>query len=240
MYDINNIELGKRLKELRKDKRMTLEEVATALYKSKPTIYKYEEGLLEPSIEVLLQFANLFDINLDGLFEKENEHRTERDVNPFNTNKLYMYYKGKSSVLISIITIENLSYQKSTLYNCVQRDSIYADMYRKYVGSLEYEKGDAYFIFESDLKDDFEKVFLQVAVPNGNKNKYYGFIAGDRAAGKVVILREYLDKQKDLEKIAKDLELSNEEWENIRKNEFWNIDISNEKDLRKKYSKSDE
>lgn len=41
-------------------------------------------------------------------------------------------------------------------------------MYRKYTGSLEYEKGIAYFIFESDLKDEFEKVIVQVKVPRGD------------------------------------------------------------------------
>ena len=235
MYDINNIEFGKRLKELRKEKGMTLEEVAKAIYKSKPTIYKYEEGLLEPNLEVLLQLANLFDVNLDGLFEKEKEHKTQRDVNPFNTNKLYMYYKGKSAVLISIVTIENLSYQKSILYNCVQSDSIYLKMYRKYTGSLQYEKGTAYFIFESDLKDEFEKVLVQVKVPNSDDEKYYGWLGADSTAEKVVFLREYIDDPKQLEETAKDLEITNDEWENIRKNEYWDIDISNEKDLRKKY-----
>lgn len=239
MYDINNIELGKRLKVLRKESRLTLEEVANKIYKSKPTIYKYEEGSLEPNIEALLQLANVYNVSVESLFEKEKEHKTDRDVNPFNTDKLYMYYKGKSSVLISIITIENLSYQKAVLYNCVKSDSIYAEMYRKYTGSLEYEKGDAYFIFESDLKDDFEKVFIQVAVPNGDKSKYYGFIAGDKAVGKIVIIREYLEEPKELEKIAKDLEITTEEWENIRKNEFWNMDISYEKDLRKSYKSED-
>ena len=239
MYDINNIEFGKRLKELRKEKGMTLEEVAKAIYKSKPTIYKYEEGLLEPNLEALLQLANLFDVNLDGLFEKEKEHKTQRDVNPFNTNKLYMYYKGKNAVLISIITIENLSFQKAVFYNCVQSDSIYSKMYKKYTGLLEYEKGIAYFIFESDLKDEFEKVIVQVKVPRGDDEKYYGWIGGDSTAEKIVLLREYIDNPKRLEEIAKDLQITNDEWENIRKNEYWDIDISNEKDLRKKY-KSEE
>ena len=239
MYDINNIEFGKRLKELRKEKGMTLEEVANAIYKTKPTLYKYEEGLLEPSLGVLLQLANLFDINLDGLFEKQNERKTSRDINPFKTDKLYMYYKGKSAVLISIVTIENLSYQKSTLYNCVKSDSIYAKMYRKYTGSLQYEKGMAYFIFESDLKDEFEKVLVQVKVPSSDEDKYYGWIGSDKSAEKIVFLREYIDDPKRLEEIAKDLEITNDEWENIRKNEYWDIDISNEKDLRKKYKSED-
>lgn len=49
------------------------------------------------------------------------------------------------------------------------------------------------------------------------------------------MLREYIDNPKRLEEIAKDLQITNDEWENIRKNEYWDIDISNEKDLRKKY-----
>ena len=112
----------------------------------KRQIYKYEEGLLEPNLEALLQLANLFDVNLDGLFEKEKEHKTQRDVNPFNTNKLYMYYKGKNAVLISIITIENLSFQKAVFYNCVQSDSIYSKMYRKYTGCLLYTSQQIIFL----------------------------------------------------------------------------------------------
>ena len=228
MYDSNNIKFGERLKELRKENGLTLEEVAKAIYKSKPTLYKYEEGLLEPNLEALILLANLFKVNIESFFEKENERKTNRD-------KLYMYYKGKSAVLISIVTIENLSYQKAILYNCVKSDSIYAKMYRKYTGSLQYEKGTAYFIFESDLKDEFEKVLVQVKVPNGDDDKYYGWLGADSTAEKIVFLREYIDDPKRLEEIAKDLEITNDEWENIRKNEYWDIDISNEKDLRKKY-----
>ena len=112
-------------------------------------------------------------------------------------------------------------------------------MYRKYTGLLQYEKGTAYFIFESDLKDEFEKVLVQVKVPNSDDEKYYGWLGADSTAEKVVFLREYIDNPKKLEEIARDLQITNDEWENIRKNEYWDIDISNEKDLRKKY-KSEE
>ena len=89
------------------------------------------------------------------------------------------------------------------------------------------------------LKDEFEKVIVQVKVPRGDDEKYYGWIGGDSTAEKIVLLREYIDNPKRLEEIAKDLQITNDEWENIRKNEYWDIDISNEKDLRKKY-KSEE
>ena len=42
MYDINNIEFGKRLKELRKEKGMTLEEVANITYSNVKRIYKMD------------------------------------------------------------------------------------------------------------------------------------------------------------------------------------------------------
>ena len=67
MYDANNIKISERLKELRKEKGMTLEEVANAIYKSKPTIYKYEEGSLEPNLEALILLANLFEVNIDHI-----------------------------------------------------------------------------------------------------------------------------------------------------------------------------
>jgi magnesium-transporting ATPase (P-type) len=70
-------------------------------------------------------------------------------------------------------------------------------------------------------------------------SEYYGWLGADSTAEKIVFLREYIDDPKRLEEIAKDLEITNDEWENIRKNEYWDIDISNEKDLRKKY-KSEE
>ena len=231
MYDIKSNVFGKKLKELRLESGKSLSEIAKAIYKSKPTLYKYEEGLLQPSLETMMELANLFDVNIDAFFG-ENERRTYRDVNPFNTDKLYLYYKGRKSIMISIITIENEGYQKSTFYNCVKSDSINAKMYGKYERKLIYEKGMAYFTYESELKDTIECVMVQVEVPTGDEEKYYGWIASDKFAEKVVILREYIDDQQELRKLVKDLEITEEEKESMNKHDFWEIDISMEKDLR--------
>ena len=90
MYDINNINIGKRIRELRKEKHLSLEELGLKTNKAKSTIYKYEEGSLEPDLTTLLLLANTFDINVEGFFNKENTHITTRDINPFNTDKLYV------------------------------------------------------------------------------------------------------------------------------------------------------
>lgn len=158
MYDINNINIGKRIRELRKGHKLSLQEVGNKINKSKSTIYKYEEEYLEPDLRTLLSLANVFNITLESFFNKENPHITTRDINPFKKDKLYMYYMGNKSVIISIITIEELTYQKATLYNGVTSNSIDGFRYMKYEGSLRAEKNDAYFVFETNEQFDFEKV----------------------------------------------------------------------------------
>ena len=54
MYDINNINIGKRIRELRKEKYLSLEELGLKTNKAKSTIYKYKEGSLEPDLTTLL------------------------------------------------------------------------------------------------------------------------------------------------------------------------------------------
>lgn len=235
MYDINNINIGKRIRELRKEKHLSLEELGLKTNKAKSTIYKYEEGSLEPDLTTLLLLANTFDINVEGFFNKENTHITTRDINPFNTDKLYMYYTGNNSIIISIIVIENLTYQKATFYNGVTSNSINSSRFMKYTGTLQAEKDDAYFIFETDEKSDFEKVLVQVKLPQKATNKYYGYIASDKSAEKCIILDRYIDNEKELKKLLEYLKVTDEEIEHIKRNQYWNIDISIEKDIRKKF-----
>lgn len=235
MYDINNIDVGKRIRELRKEKHLSLEELGRRTSKSKSTIYKYEEGSLEPDLTTLLLLANVFNMNIEGFFNKENTHVTTRDVNPFNTDKLYMYYTGNNSIIISIITIENLTYQKATFYNGVTSDSINTTRFMKYTGTLQAEKDDAYFIFESDENSSFEKVLVQVKLPQKATSKYYGYIASDKSAEKCIILDRYVDNEKELKKLVEYLKVTDEELEHLKRNQYWDIDISIEKDIRKKF-----
>ncbi len=61
---------GKRLKELREEKKMTQEELGLLLKLSKSNISKYEAESLQPSIEVLSFLADYFNVTLDYLLGK--------------------------------------------------------------------------------------------------------------------------------------------------------------------------
>lgn len=57
-----------RLKEEREKKGLSQVELADRLGISKQTIYKYERGIALPSVDTLLDIANILDCSMDYLF----------------------------------------------------------------------------------------------------------------------------------------------------------------------------
>ena len=68
--------LGERLKDLRKEKGYTLEQVAEKLNTTKITISRYENNLREPKREAISQFAKLFNVSTDYLHGHTNDKFT--------------------------------------------------------------------------------------------------------------------------------------------------------------------
>lgn len=60
-------ELGKRLKELRKKRGLTQEQLGNQIHKSKAAIGSYEQGIQTPPSDVLISLAKLYHISLDVL-----------------------------------------------------------------------------------------------------------------------------------------------------------------------------
>lgn len=65
--------LSIRLKELRKEKGYTLEQVANDLNTTKVTLSRYENGTREPKSDTLNQLSDYFNVSIDYLFGKTNE-----------------------------------------------------------------------------------------------------------------------------------------------------------------------
>ena len=68
--------LGERLKDLRKEKGYTLEQVAEKLNTTKITISRYENNLREPKRETISQLAKLFNVSTDYLHGHTNDKFT--------------------------------------------------------------------------------------------------------------------------------------------------------------------
>lgn len=62
---------GKRLREVRKSKKITQQELADRLGIKRNTYSDWENGKTDPSFEILVKLADLFDVSLDWLFGRD-------------------------------------------------------------------------------------------------------------------------------------------------------------------------
>lgn len=65
------MEFNEKLKELRKQKDLTQEELAEALFVSRTAISKWESGRGYPSLDSLKEIAKFFELTVDELLSGE-------------------------------------------------------------------------------------------------------------------------------------------------------------------------
>ena len=61
------MEFGEKLQKLRKDRGLTQEELAEALYVSRTAVSKWESGRGYPGIDSLKEISRFFGVTIDGL-----------------------------------------------------------------------------------------------------------------------------------------------------------------------------
>lgn len=69
--------IGEFLKELRKEKGLTQEELADRLYVTRRTVSRWETGSNLPDLEVLVELADLYDVDMRDIF---NGQRRENNM----------------------------------------------------------------------------------------------------------------------------------------------------------------
>ena len=88
------MEFHEKLQELRKNKKLTQEELAEILYVSRTTISKWESGRGYPSIDSLKQIALFFEITIDDLLSSEKLLTIAKQENDSNIQKVYEFMFG--------------------------------------------------------------------------------------------------------------------------------------------------
>lgn len=101
------INLASNLKLLRKQRKMSQEEVAQELGLTRSSYSGYENGVAEPGIENLVKMGHFYRIPLDDLLKKDMNELSESDWQAIEKG-VYADVKGrKLRVLTSMITEEN-------------------------------------------------------------------------------------------------------------------------------------
>lgn len=84
--------IGRNIKRLRKEREMTQENLAAALQVSYQAISKWENGTSDPDIMLLPHIAEIFEISLDELFQKNMKaypNLSERYCSIYDCNRTY-------------------------------------------------------------------------------------------------------------------------------------------------------
>lgn len=63
-------QIGEKLKELRKENKWTQQQVADMLGISRVNYTRYELNASEPDFDILVRLADLFDVSLDYIFDR--------------------------------------------------------------------------------------------------------------------------------------------------------------------------
>lgn len=67
--------IGEKIKTLRKERNLTQKELANKIGVTASTVTKYENGQLEPNIEVLNKIADIFNISISDLIDNNNSKK---------------------------------------------------------------------------------------------------------------------------------------------------------------------
>lgn len=67
------IQIGEKLKELRKAENLTQQQLAGKLKISRVNYTRYENGSVRPDYETLIKIADFYDISLDDIFNRKTD-----------------------------------------------------------------------------------------------------------------------------------------------------------------------
>lgn len=92
-------DFSQRLKELRKERKLTQKQLAESLGIATSTIIKYERGEREPNIQNIKRFANYFNVTVDYLLGFDDEFNnldlTSKRIALFNDEKIFFDNRGQ-------------------------------------------------------------------------------------------------------------------------------------------------
>ena len=141
MYHLDLNILQKNLRKYRKLRNLTLEELGQKISKSKATVSKYEKGEIIPDILTVLEICNILNINLSQLLPMAVAFSHSSMINPFHSDKLFLYYYTGKKLILSILEIQT------------EENSILVKFYNG-VKNINHYKTDSCYYYEGILDCD--------------------------------------------------------------------------------------
>lgn len=252
MVIMDVIKIGKLIAQIRKEKKLTQEELGSKLGISGKSVSKWERGISAPDISLLQQLSDELGISVNELLSgaKDNKSKNNVDNNPTDNNitiKGIMYYYNKfkyKNIIITVVLLITISFIFSLIFtiNNFNKYLVYSigseDSELMIEGFIIFNQIDKMIII-NDIKyyDQYEKTEYETKA----KNVDIELLSGDKVILYLFYEDDYIEL-KSLSSILDDVSLSiidrNDNSQNIiTKNELDNlfllINYDNETDNRR-------
>lgn len=236
MYNIDVLTLGEKIKEYRKLKKVSLEELGEIIGKSKATITRYENGQIIMDIITALEICNALDININDICDINVQNiKNEKTENPFNSNLLYLYYISKNGIIISSIEIEENQYSNKV----IMKNGITEKKYKQeYSGIMESSYNTCFICLTNAISNPgLDKFQIEIDLHSKVNNMYFGIFLGVSdnthrpTARKCILTKELIKSKERLNDIFEELKISKEEAEDIINTKYWDMKSHNIKDF---------
>ncbi len=142
------IEVGQKIKLYRKKRKMTLDDLAKIIYKSKATVSKYENGEISIDIATLYDIAEALSVNIEQLLYTKpyNNNLSAGSKIPLffrNVSNFYGYwYDGRNHSILrmrfDVSPSENVNQQKLIMYMNFSDYEHYPICENTYLGTIEH------------------------------------------------------------------------------------------------------
>ena len=218
------IEIGQKIKMYRKKRKMTLDDLAKIIYKSKATVSKYEKGEISIDTVTLYDIANALSVNVEQLLYTppiKKEVNTISKIPLFFRNISYFYgywYDGRNNSVLrmrfDISPSENMNQQKLTMYMNFADYEHYPICENTYSGTIEHFDALSNIQLENKYLP-LEKASIQILAASLDYTYKWGLWQGLSTrplmpmATKMIICHE---KMKEDENLINMLKLSKEDF----------------------------
>lgn len=208
--------VGSQIKMFRKIKKLTIDDLAKIINKSKSTVSKYESGEIAIDIITLYDIAKALNINIINLIDYEENFVAEVEHNHFwQAGRLYMYHQIGKKIYCSLIqlkldesskkTIATLYYKVENLNDLKNCDCVYQGFMSNHENILNFNLKNCMYEFESVLMNFFVPMKKTIAIS--------GLISGlegdslKPSSYKVILSKSELseEEQKEMLQLSKDV-----------------------------------
>lgn len=110
------MDISRILKEKRKEKHWTQDQLSEAIFVSKKTISNWENERTTPDIESLIRIAKLFDLSLDELLLEDSILVNEMKKKEKIADLTKIYWVGPFTTGVMLVLLMYLPFEKNSLW----------------------------------------------------------------------------------------------------------------------------